>query len=193
MIKQISERMLNRLVRNHVIDQDDWEIYEVGLEQIIISLINALTMLVIALLFGEVWQCLLFAASFIAIRVNAGGYHARTPLHCYILTISMFIVALAVMKFAVISQYVSVMLLVFASMLIWILCPVDTENKPMDEIEKQIFRQRAMIAWLIETVVAIAFLSFGLTAISECIILAQVLIGASLLLGSVSMKKHVNE
>lgn len=193
MIRQISERLLHRLIRNHVIDQDDWEIYEVGLEQIIISLINALTMLVIAVIFGEVWQCILFAASFIAIRVNAGGYHARTPLHCYILTVSMFIVALAVMKFVVISQYVFVMLLVFASMLIWILCPVDTENKPMDEIEKQIFRQRAMIAWLIETLIAIAFLIFGLTAISECIILAQVLIGVSLLLGSVSMKKCVNE
>ena len=70
-----------------------------------------------------------------------GGYHASTPLGCYLLTTLIITVALSVMKYLEISILIYLVLLMVSSVIVYMLTPVEAVNKELDKIEKIIYRK----------------------------------------------------
>lgn len=68
MVEKISKEIAKGLVRREVIEYEDYEIYEFGVEQLITNIIDLLTLLIVGLVTGMVWQGLIFAFSFMVIR-----------------------------------------------------------------------------------------------------------------------------
>ena len=99
MVRKISKKVTNRLLSRNAIKDEDYEIYQYGLEQLLTSILDLLTLLVIGLIMGMIWQGIIFVLSFMLLRKYAGGYHASTPLKCYLLTTLIITVVLSVMKY----------------------------------------------------------------------------------------------
>lgn len=183
MLKKLSYKLTTRLLCKGVIEYDDFEIYQYGLEQIFTNIINVLTLIVMGVIFDNLVCGLIFAAAFMELRAYAGGYHASTPVRCYILTTVVIIVVLLLMKYVEVSYFFELGLIVISGFVIILLSPVESVNKPLDDIERKVYRKKAILIWCVEIVIAIwcVFLKFNEVAIS--IVMAHVVLGASQLAG----------
>ena len=181
MLDKIAETVVERLLRKNVIIKEDYEIYEFGIKQLIITIVNMITAIVIGIVTKELVQTIIFVLAFMIIRSNAGGYHATTPLKCYVLSTLTIFITLSAMKHIELDMFLLIIMLLCSSLVILILAPVDTENKPLDNLEHGYYRKKARIVWGIETLLAIVcvMVSFGTGA--ECIAYAQVVVSISLI------------
>ena len=184
MISSAANNITNYLICKKVIKDDDREIYQYGFEQVFSSLLNIATMLLLGIILGKIYQSLVLILSFMALRSYSGGYHANTPLQCYLLTVMSISAALSIMKFITIDRFICLGLLVLSSVVILLLSPIGTKNKPLDEIEKIIYRKKTIIVWSVETCVAIVFIILDITEIHIAITLAQVIISIALIFGN---------
>ena len=184
MISSAANNITNYLICKKVIKDDDREIYQYGFEQVLSSLLNIATMLLLGIILGKIYQSLVLILSFMALRSYSGGYHANTPLHCYLLTVMSISAALSIMKFITIDRFICLGLLVLSSVVILLLSPIGSKNKPLDEIEKIIYRKKTIIVWSVETCVAIVFIILDITEIHIAITLAQVIISIALIFGN---------
>lgn len=184
MISSAANNITNYLICEKVIKDDDREIYQYGFEQVFSSLLNIATMLLLGIILGKIYQSLVLILSFMALRSYSGGYHANTPLHCYLLTVMSISAALSIMKFITIDRFICLGLLVLSSVVILLLSPIGSQNKPLGEIEKIIYRKKTIIVWSVETCVAIVFIILDITEIHIAITLAQVIISIALIFGN---------
>lgn len=184
MISSAANNITNYLICEKVIKDDDREIYQYGFEQVFSSLLNIETMLLLGIILGKIYQSLVLILSFMALRSYSGGYHANTPLHCYLLTVMSISAALSIMKFITIDRFICLGLLVLSSVVILLLSTIGSKNKPLDEIEKIIYRKKTIIVWSVEICVAIVFIILDITEIHIAIMLAQVIISIALIFGN---------
>ena len=189
MLEAISKRITDRLVHREVIEYEDYEIYKFGVEQLVTNILDILTLLVIGLITGMVWQGLVFAISFMMLRKYAGGYHASTMLRCFWMTNIIIVIVLLLMKFVEINRFTCMGIILMSGTIVTLLAPVQTENKPLDGIEKLIYRKKTLITLVIETIVAVICTLFNRGEISVCIMMAQVVLAFSLMVGSMKEKQ----
>lgn len=86
MIKLISSKVARILCKDEK-HTDNYELYEYAIYIILSSAFHMATVIVLGLVFNLLTESLVFYLSFIAIRKFAGGYHAKTPTRCYIVSI----------------------------------------------------------------------------------------------------------
>lgn len=179
MVRKVSQKVTDRLLVRKVIRYEDYEIYQYGLEQLFTNVLDVMTLLVIGLSMGMIWQGIVFVFSFMLLRKYAGGYHASTPLKCYLLTTLVIIGGLSVMKYIEINAFISLGLLVVSSVVILLFAPVESENKPLDAIERFIYRRRVILIWCMETIIAIICFVVNMHNIFTSIVFAYVILGIS--------------
>ena len=189
MFVKISEKITNRLIRKNVIEDCNREIYLFGVDQFLMIALNIVTTIVIGLVLGELWQSILFVLMFMVLRSYAGGYHASTPVGCYFLTSSIIAIALSVLKFIEINVLVCVGLLIISGVVILILSPVQSENKPLDNIEFVIYRKKAITVWTVEFMCAVICTVVEFNDILMCILLAHIALVLSQLFAKVENGK----
>ena len=89
-------------------------------------------------------------------------------------------VLLSVIKWVLIPKLISIVILIVSSVVIFILAPVETENNPLDESEKEVFKKRAWVILIIEAIIFFISLIFcenwiaqtiALGLFTECIML----------------------
>ena len=82
MIGRSARWMVNRLVVNRIINIEDIEIYQFGLESTLLKALHYVSMLIIGFCLNMLLETLAFQIVYAAIRAYAGGYHAdiRCPL-----------------------------------------------------------------------------------------------------------------
>lgn len=188
MFAAVSNKVTNYLICKNVIKEENREIYQYGFEQVFTTLLNAASMLLLGIVFGEIYQCIVLTVSFMALRSYSGGYHASTSLRCYILTVASISAALSIMKFIAVNRFICLGLLVLSSVIILLLSPIGTKNKPLDEIEKIIYRKKTIIVGSVETCAALIFIVLNNTEIHIAITLAQVIISVALVFGNIKCR-----
>lgn len=160
-------------------------------------LLSHLMYLVLTIVFGLIFKCFLesviFYIAFQFIRRYAGGYHAKTETRCEILSTLSILCCIVLIKLSKMYDIRIALLsisLVFAT-LIFILCPLDTPEKPLNDKEYKYFRK---ISWIILSLIIVAIIvsfifKFNVVFAPCCasLILEGVLIGTG------KIKKVYNE
>lgn len=187
MIKIIAQKVTTRLLVRRVIKGSDYEIYQYGLELLLTSILDLLTLIVIGLAMGMIRQAIIFVLSFIMMRRYAGGYHSSTPLRCYILTSLVILNSLSVMKYIEINIFIYLGLYVVSAIIILTCSPVQSENKKLDIIEKTMYRKKTVLIWCFESALVVCALVLNHQEIGICVIMAHIILGVSILLGRVDM------
>lgn len=170
--------MVARLAVNGVIEEEDAEIYVFGLEQLITDVLEISSLLVLGLLLGELAGCLVFLASFMAIRVNAGGYHASTPLRCYGLTVLVTTAAILLLKENVPGAVYAVMAAA-SSIIVLITSPVGTKNRRTEGSERLTYRRRAIVTWALEMGIMAGCMALGAWNVAGGVALGVTVLGVS--------------
>lgn len=104
-----------------------------------------------------------YTFSFMALRSYSGGYYASTSLRCYTLTVASIFAVLSTMKSIAINRFTCLGLLVLSSVIILLLSPIGVKYKPLDDIEKIIYRKNTIIGWSVETCAALVLIVINIT------------------------------
>ncbi len=190
MFYQTSERIAQKLVEKNTISSENKPIYQYGIQQGFTIGLNILTTLIIGLIFQMVIESFLFLAVYIPLRSFAGGVHAKTANRCYVYSTLMIIAALLVIKFFPFGIFIGSCLSLISGAIIFLLAPVETANKKLDELEKQVYKKRARIILIIELVIQFLIALMSLDNIMMCFSLAFVSLSLVMLAGIIKNKYH---
>jgi len=158
MINLVTEILVNRLVKKKIISEKEIEIYQFGIECFIMKACHIISYFIIAICFHMVLELLIFLMTFMPLRVYAGGYHANTPVKCYIVSCFAVLSAMCLIYLmpTQIIQY-SIRMALVVSFVLLIIVPVESRNKPLDEAEKIYYKRKAGIIIIIELGMVIIF------------------------------------
>lgn len=142
MIKLISSKVARILCEDEK-HTDNYELYEYAIYILLSSAFHIATVIVLGLVFNLLTESLVFYLSFIAIRKFAGGYHAKTPVRCYMFSIILYVVSLELIGFICESQYcviITIILELFSLVCIFAISPLDSNKHPLNLREKRVYR-----------------------------------------------------
>lgn len=155
----VKSKVASILVDNGQIDESEREIYEYAVTMFEMYSVSFIIGIILSIVMHAPLSYWFFVVPFFLIRRNAGGYHASTQLRCYIY--SSLIVALALFwcNFEFVYKApITLVISYISAIIIMLLAPQDTPNKPMSVEEKAKFGRLARIMVIVVQVVATAML-----------------------------------
>ena len=188
MFYKIAEKITDKYARENLFKEEDKEIYVFGLNQMITYITNMFTILILGIIFGEVFESIVYTVTFMLLRTYAGGYHAPTPRKCYLVTIIALLLTLSIIKWFEMSDVICLIIIIISGMIILFLAPVSCENKELDSVEKVIYRKKVYLVWGIEFCIGILLLMLEYTTISKSIMMAHLTVCIALTLETAKKK-----
>lgn len=137
-------------MRSNVIKEEDTEIYIYGINQIFVSVLNVSSTLIIGLILGMLLESIIFLMAYIPLRSFAGGYHAKTPVRCYFVSLFLVSAVLLFCKYVPFNLLLLWCILFVSTVVIVFLCPVQDNNKPLDSIECKRYRKISIVILFVE-------------------------------------------
>lgn len=180
MLEKISKHVTRWLVNKGAITENDFEVYEYGVFQLVMNIVDILTIIALAAYFNEFVAIVCFAISFTALRKYAGGYHSNTVLGCYFITIIATLLTILQIKYVTIPFAVSLGIWAITGVTIVLMVPVSSKNKPLDEVEYIVYRKKALIIWFIECVTLFVLEISGFEECFEGILAGQCYVAIAL-------------
>lgn len=180
-------------LKQQAIDPDDVDVYEYGLYILLSDIIDFGITFLLALVFGQLVQTLLYYVAFISLRRCAGGYHASTRLRCF--AISMVAWALSMWLIHISGQLLWLMLAfaVLTVVLIFLFAPVENNNNPqsLEELLRHRRHARRLVVCLCVAVFAAALLTrVGLPSyVAASLAYGMVFFGGSLVVARLAKQR----
>lgn len=194
MLKLLSDKLAQKLVDHSVVSADDLELYQFGIQGLIVKTVHIITYLIIGLLFHQVFEVILFTFAYVSLREYAGGYHAGTQVRCYLFSCLLIIIAMTLTHFMIRDGFnviIIIMLLLFSSLFIFFLSPVEDKNKPLDDGETHRYKKISRIILLVEVVLTLVFLGLRLNTIAFVVSLSLSILAFMLIAGKTKNSFYV--
>lgn len=183
------------MVKNNVVLDEEREIYDFGIDQIVFTGLNMITMLFIGVVTQSVVTIVGFTLFYMALRVYAGGYHADTQLKCFILSNIMILIVVGIDHWIDLDRVLQLVIVVVCSIIIFRLGPVETITKPLDTLEHKVYKKRMIIIMMIESTLFIVSLMTEFAIVSKFITLSYIAVAIMLMGGVIDniQRKEVEE
>lgn len=156
MIHSLAQKLAENLGENLNADQSQIEVYAYGLEILMMSILNLMTVAILASLIGTLYPTLIFLAVFAMFRCIGGGVHLGTFTRCFIFGTSMM-VGLGILSSFNLGTKILVYLFIFVlisllySTFKWV--PADTVKRPITEekvrLKQKIYMLAATCLWAV--------------------------------------------
>ena len=185
MFSYITEKIVSNMEKQNMIQTDRINIYKYGINQMFNMLLNIATFLVIGLIFHMTLETIIFTAAYIPLRIYAGGFHAITTLKCWIVSAVMLIAVLSAIKYADLKLYVFDILALIGIAVILVLSPVEDKNKPLDELEKKIYKKRCILTFAAELLIFVLLRIFQIDTASICFEAVWITLSLMLIAGKI--------
>lgn len=130
------------LSKNQKISKDDEELYEYAAKVVVHGIINIAITILIGIFFGMLKECVCLFITFFILRKFTGGLHASKYIYCLISSIVLMILSLFIIQYLEQNSYHTLFLgiLIVSTVSIWILAPIDNQNKKLSSKEKKIYK-----------------------------------------------------
>lgn len=167
MINKFSNLITNWLIKTGNITYEEKELYIYGLFIFISSSIYFILSAFFGIIFGCLFESIIFYITFQIIRKYAGGYHASTETKCEILSTLCVLLCVLIIRFLILYNYnfELICLTGLATIIIIVLCPLDTIEKPLSIEEFKFFRRISLIILFVSVIIIIAAYCFYLNSI----------------------------
>lgn len=139
MFHKISERIIAYAIKNNNLDKDKAEEYIYGLEISLSVLASYLSVMIIGILMGMLWQSALFLFIFASVRRFAGGFHFNSQLVCFLSMCVICLLVLLFIKHGTNNIIINSTAMAISSIVLLIFSPIPAVTKPLDKKEKIIY------------------------------------------------------
>lgn len=187
MISSLSSIITEALYKSQVIAEEDKELYTYGF---FVLLSKGLFFLVSALfgwMLGVLWESIVFYIMFSMLRSYAGGFHASKESVCTCCTTaSLFLSSLSILYMQRIgNSIIPFCILAVCGAVVYLLAPLDSEDKPLTRAEMVLYRQKTRAIDIIIVIISIVGLCLHLPAILHAASISMALECVLLVLGKV--------
>lgn len=154
-MKSISGTIANTLWTQGIIQEEDIDTCRYGLDVFISSVLEIVSILVIAAFVGNFFQAVLLFTAFIPLRIYAGGYHADTRVKCYLISVGVYVFLTLFTSMISPKVYATVSIILTLTALVTVLtsAPLIHKNKSVCEIERKYYRKLSISICLIESII----------------------------------------
>lgn len=189
MISSLSSIITEALYKSQVIAEEDKELYTYGF---FVLLSKGLFFLVSALfgwMLGVLWESIVFYIMFSMLRSYAGGFHASKESVCTCCTTaSLFFSSLSILYMQRIgNSIIPFCILAVCGAVIYLLAPLDSEDKPLTRAELVLYRQKTRAIDITIVIISIVGLCLHLPAILHAASISMALECVLLVLGKVKI------
>lgn len=187
-MKRTIDEMMQYAANVYNLNEAQVECLSFGLQAALEIGINVILSIIILEMMNMLWEGIFFFCIFIPLRTFSGGYHSNTYLKCLlfsILTMCGVMFASKVMELA----YLPLMLvIVVESLLIGMLAPVISIERPVSEREYQKFSKNLRILLIGIIILAICLTAANLKIMLNIVSMCLLLILISLILGKIKYR-----
>lgn len=141
---------LEKMFFDEEMTPDEREIVQYGMEYMAETLLGFFLTILISSFFQGFSAAVMLCALLLLLRGNAGGYHAKTPLQCKLISVLALLAAHTLVYSVQWPEWFHIVPVIGGILLLWFLAPIDSENKPLDETERRVYRKRTHIILLVE-------------------------------------------
>lgn len=190
MINKISKRISAGLCKSGLIPSEDFELYAYGFFVILSRLMFLIIAAMLGILFGIVWESILFYIFFSMIRSYAGGIHAPKEWICILFTTTLFFICIGSIKFLSLAHLdiFTHSLFLVSIMAILILSPLDTKEKPLNAKEKKLYKKKSYLFLLAIVIFSVVMNALNKQSFFYAGMVSIVFESALLLLGKIILK-----
>ncbi len=190
MIARLSKRIASFFVCNEVIKSEDEEVYEYGLQLLLSTVFNGVIALTFAIISGTVLQCVCYLAVFVLLRKSAGGYHAKTHFGCCCILAVVLSLFIMFIKFIPNEAYgiVATIAVAFSVVIILMFAPLEHENKPIIDRDKNRLRKISVIYAVLFTLLVFVLFIAKLKMIMICVALGMFTASSSMLVAVIEKR-----
>jgi len=139
MLSYVSRHIVDWLILKKAVEEEDRELYEYAAYNLIFTSIPLGAFLIVCGIIGYFVKGLLLLTALLAVRRYSGGFHAKTPFGC--MCISSAVLAICFVYSTIVQNglFVGIVTAVSAAG-VFILSPIDSENRRLDMEEKRRYR-----------------------------------------------------
>lgn len=190
MISSLSSIITEALYKSQVIAEEDKELYIYGFFVLLSKGLFFLVSAIFGWMFGILWESIVFYIMFSTLRCYAGGFHASKESVCTCCTtIALFLASLSIW---ILSKVESVMIplcvLVLCGAVVYLLSPLDSEDKPLTSDDFREYRRKSRMIVIILTAIAMSGVCMHLQGLLYAASTSIVLEGCLLVLGKVQKR-----
>ena len=181
MIEKISKNITQILLQTNIISQKESQTFQYCFSTVFLFSLFFICALTIAYILDFLFPSLLFLIVFLILRSVAGGFHASTPEHCFLLSIFTFIIFLGISQVYMNCRLVFVIYIV-ATINILLTAPVEARNYPLSYTKRQRHQKQCIFFLLIISIVYILLYFYNVPIFAASIFTAVIFTSSTILI-----------
>lgn len=138
----MKELVVNSIMNNitKYYDYDNTKINEIkyGIESLYLTISKTIIIFIISILLNMTKELILLFTFYSLIRLTGFGVHAKKSWHCWVTSITMFILIPLLIKYATLNQELIIISYIVFTLLLIKYAPADTEKRPLINKKKRI-------------------------------------------------------
>lgn len=158
MINHLSKSIALFFAQKNIISHNELDSYIYGFQLMLSIILNLSAIFLIMIYSGKIKETILYVASVFFLRHHTGGYHAKTPERCFIMTIGAYILILFIISTVTTELSIIISGLLVPSLIIILkLAPIVHKNNPIWEEALYRHRQYSIIISILIACAVIVF------------------------------------
>ena len=139
----MKELVVNSIMNNitKYYDYDNTKINEIkyGIESLYLTISKTIIIFIISILLNMTKELILLFTFYSLIRLTGFGVHAKKSWHCWVTSITMFILIPLLIKYVTLNQELIIISYIVFTLLLIKYAPADTEKRPLINKKKELF------------------------------------------------------
>lgn len=142
-IAEFAGKIGQKLVHKGIVPKEDAALYQYGIENGITVAGNLFASVIFGIVTGRLGVVLVFLLFYSILRSFSGGVHCKGKAGCFCLSMAILLVPVYSYEWMLgfVGKPVLAMTGIFAFIIILILSPVESVNKPLDDEERKYYRR----------------------------------------------------
>ena len=195
MIAKFAKKINEILIQKGIVQKEDAELYQYGIENGIVVAGNLLASGIFGIVTGRpgLVLVLVFLLFYASLRSYSGGSHCKSRIGCFLISMAILSIPVYTHEFVMNNVPATVILMIgiAAVVVILILSPVESINKPLDDEEKKYYARVTHCIVALQVCVLIILFCLGVKDYFYAGYSSIVLVAVFMVMGKVIMKRYI--
>ena len=193
MIAKFAKKINEILIQKGIVQKEDAELYQYGIENGIVVAGNLLASGIFGIVTGRPGLVLVFLLFYASLRSYSGGSHCKSRIGCFLISMAILSIPVYTHEFVMNNVPATVILMIgiAAVVVILILSPVESINKPLDDEEKKYYARVTHCIVALQVCVLIILFCLGVKDYFYAGYSSIVLVAVFMVMGKVIMKRFI--
>jgi accessory gene regulator B len=193
MIAKFAKKINEILIQKGIVQKEDAELYQYGIENGIVVAGNLLASGIFGIVTGRPGLVLVFLLFYASLRSYSGGSHCKSRIGCFLISMAILSIPVYTNEFVMNNVPATVILMIgiAAVVVILILSPVESINKPLDDEEKKYYARVTHCIVALQVCVLIILFCLGVKDYFYAGYSSIVLVAVFMVMGKVIMKRYI--